>query len=209
MGEAIFCVIYLIFGFCSSIIMFINAEGRNYITLYALLTLVLAGGDSFHLIPRIIKAFKKNFKTYDFWAGLGLMISSITMTIFYIILYYIWDIHFMQKSISLPSAVFYILMFMAGIRIILCLFPQNNWFKKEGNSKWSILRNLPFIVLGIIMIGLFLMSGNWNISLAILISFACYLPVVLWAKKKPIIGMLMIPKTIAYMYMIGIGLSMI
>lgn len=65
MGEAIFCVIYLIFGFCSSIIMFINAEGRNYITLYAILTLVLADGDSFHLIPRIIKAFKKNFKTYD------------------------------------------------------------------------------------------------------------------------------------------------
>lgn len=115
----------------------------------------------------------------------------------------------MQKNISLPSAVFYILMFMAGIRIIFCLFPQNNWFKKEGNSKWSILRNLPFIVVGIIIIGLFLMSGNWNISLAILISFACYLPVVLWAKKKPIIGMLMIPKTIAYMYMIGIGLSMI
>lgn len=207
-GEAVFCIIYLIFGFISAIIMFANADARSFILFYGVLTLVLAGGDSFHLVPRIIKAFSYDFKTYEFWAGLGLMISSITMTVFYIILYYIWDIHFATGTI-IPGLVKYLLLIMALVRIILCLFPQNNWFQKEGNAKWGIIRNLPFVIVGIIMIILFLLSGNWNISLAILISFACYLPVVLWAKKKPMIGMLMIPKTVAYMYLIAIGLSLI
>ena len=32
----------------------------------------------------------------------------------------------------------------------------------------------------------------------ILVSYACYIPVILWVQQMPIIGMLMIPKTIAY-----------
>lgn len=46
-------------------------------------------------------------------------------------------------------------------------------------------------------------------AIAILISFACYLPVVIWGKKNPKVGMLMIPKTCAYMWMIGYGLALI
>ena len=44
-------------------------------------------------------------------------------------------------------------------------------------------------------------------SIAIIISFACYFPVVLWAKKKPAVGMLMMPKTVAYIWMICMGLG--
>ena len=44
---------------------------------------------------------------------------------------------------------------------------------------------------------------------AILISFACYLPVTLLAKKKPAVGMLMVPKTLAYVWMLCMGLRLI
>lgn len=48
-----------------------------------------------------------------------------------------------------------------------------------------------------------------GMAIAIVISFACYLPVVIWAKKKPVVGMLMIPKTIAYMWIICIALKIV
>ena len=46
-------------------------------------------------------------------------------------------------------------------------------------------------------------------SVAITVSFACCFPVVLPAKKKPMIGMLMIPKTMVYIWMISMGLGLI
>jgi hypothetical protein len=33
----------------------------------------------------------------------------------------------------------------------------------------------------------------------ILVSYACYIPVILFVQTTPLVGMLMIPKTIAYM----------
>ena len=44
---------------------------------------------------------------------------------------------------------------------------------------------------------------------AILISFGCYLPVTLFSKTKPKVGLLMIPKTCAYMWIIAMGLQLL
>lgn len=44
---------------------------------------------------------------------------------------------------------------------------------------------------------------------AILISFGCYLPVTLLCKKYPKVGLLMIPKTCAYIWMIVMGLQLL
>lgn len=41
--------------------------------------------------------------------------------------------------------------------------------------------------------------------LTIVLSFGFYIPVVLWADAFPLIGMLMIPKTCAYVWTILIG----
>jgi hypothetical protein len=38
----------------------------------------------------------------------------------------------------------------------------------------------------------------WWIGIMILVSYACYLAVVLFVQQVPLIGMLMIPKTMAY-----------
>lgn len=207
-GEAVFCIIYLLFGYIAGGYMTIEYMDRGLIFMYGILTLVLAGGDSFHLIPRILNAFLSSFEAYDFWAGLGLMVSSITMTIFYVILYAVFQI-LSPDQLSVSGALFAILCVLAVTRMLLCLMPQNNWFHKEGNPKWGMLRNIPFTIMGIIMIYIACVIGQYQFAIAIFLSFACYLPVVLWAKKKPMIGMLMIPKTMAYMWIIGMGLAMI
>lgn len=207
-GEAVFSIIYLVFGYIVAIILLMNANGREHIALYGVLTLILAGGDSFHLVPRIINAFLEKFEKYEFFAGLGLLISSITMTIFYLVLYKVWEIMY-GMDVAVPNGVIMLLFGAAALRILLCLFPQNNWLKKEGNPTWGIIRNVPFVVVGLIMIALFICASRWDMAIAIMLSFACYMPVVLYAKKNPKIGMLMIPKTIAYMWMITMGLLML
>ena len=42
------------------------------------------------------------------------------------------------------------------------------------------------------------MPDKW-IGASILVSYACYTPVIFWTMQVPILGMLMIPKTMAYL----------
>lgn len=212
-GEAIFCIAYLVFDLIAAVIFFVDAKGSQAILLFGVLTLVLGGGDAFHLVPRIIRAFCGDSPKVQWWSGLGLMVSSITMTLFYVLLFYVWKVIF--PRVSYPAALLVLTWVSAAVRIALCAFAQNNWFLPEGNPKWGIYRNLPFAVTGLCLTILFFLSGNtggyglWRMSVAIIISFACYFPVVLWAKKKPAVGMLMMPKTAAYVWMICMGLSLI
>lgn len=46
-----------------------------------------------------------------------------------------------------------------------------------------------------------------DVALPIVLSFGFYIPVVLWADAVPLIGMLMIPKTCAYVRTVLIGYS--
>ncbi len=57
-GEAVFCIAYLVFDLIAAIIFLSNADGSQILNLFGMLTLVLGGGDAFHLVPRIIKTFR-------------------------------------------------------------------------------------------------------------------------------------------------------
>ncbi len=48
-------------------------------------------------------------------------------------------------------------------------------------------------------------SMRWLSSFVFLLSFIFYIPVVLWADAYPAVGMLMIPKTCAYVWMVMMG----
>ena len=78
-----------------------------------------------------------------------------------------------------------------------------------------MIRNAVFAVTGIGVILLYAISANmYDLHLnrmvaAIIISFGCYIPVTLLSKKKPMIGLLMIPKTCAYMWVIVMGLQLL
>ena len=213
MGEAVFCIAYLAFDLAAAVIFFVNADGSRTLSLFGVLTLVLGGGDAFHLVPRVIKAFRGNSPGLEWWSGLGLLVSSITMTVFYVWRFEVWKAIFPEAPY--PGLLPALIWASAALRVVLCLFPQNNWFRPEGNQAWGAYRNLPFAVTGLCLVILFFLSDNtggyglWRMSVAIIISFACYFPVVLLAKKKPVVGMLMIPKTMAYIWMIGMGLELI
>lgn len=211
--EAIFDVSYLIFDLIAGILFFAFSKGNVLFILYGILTLTLCGGDAFHLVPRVIRAIKGSNDKIKKQLGMGLQISSITMTVFYIILLYIWKYIFYE--LEAPIMLEIIIWVSAIIRIAICLLPQNNWCSDEGNLKLSIIRNAVFAVIGIGVIILYAISGNTygyhmtRMVAAIIISFGCYLPVTLLSKKMSKIGMLMIPKTCAYIWIIVMGLQLL
>lgn len=201
--EAVFCVFYLVFTSIMGVKILRQAKRTGKSPRFGIMTLVLVGGDAFHLIPRIFTAVNPS-GDYSYSLGMGKLVTSITMTIFYLILYFIFE-----KRHSLRSAALRIFVIaLAVVRIALCLFPQNDW-TGAAPVIWGVYRNIPFTILGLIMVALFFSKRSDKVFhwmwLAILLSFAFYLPVVLWADVSPMIGMLMLPKTCMYMWIVVMG----
>ena len=207
--ETLFDTIYLITVITIGIIMIRKNNGNKQYHLFGIMAVVLGAGDSFHLIPRAFALCTTGLENFTVAIGVGKFITSITMTIFYILLYYVWRIRYQIKGKNEITIIVYLL---SGLRIFLCLFPQNQWLSATSSLSWGIYRNIPFALLGLLIIVLFYKSAKeqkdskfqW-MWLTIVLSFGFYIPVVLWADKIPIIGMLMIPKTCAYVWTVFIG----
>ena len=197
--ENLFCAGYLLFALVAGLI-FLSRGGVLY-DRCAVMTFLLAGGDAFHLIPRIVSNLKPAWTKKQFWLGLGNLISSITMTIFYVALAYVMD---SDQPGRMPLAIPLSLIVLAVIRIGLCAFPANNWFDDGGNQKWRLYRNLPFGAIGMITVAyLAALYRQWLPAALVAASFACYMTTVMGVKKNPRLGMMMIPKTICYIWMIA------
>jgi hypothetical protein len=186
-----------------------KSNGNAYIRWFGIMAVTLGFGDAFHLIPRIIALQTTGFENHAVSLGFGKFVTSITMTIFYLILYYLWKMRFKITNVSKLDIVMWSL---AIVRIVLCFFPQNEWFIYDSSITWAIIRNVPFAMMGIIMIFLLYRSGIQSddknakkMAIAVILSFAFYIPVVLWARVHFLIGMLMIPKTLAYLWIVFIG----
>lgn len=122
--ETSFDAIYLIGVIILGIIMIIKSKNNKQFKLFGIMAVVLGLGDSFHLIPRAVALCTTGLENYTYALGIGKFITSITMTIFYIILYYIWRIRYKIIDKKIYTVSVYILAFL---RIALCLFPQNSW----------------------------------------------------------------------------------
>lgn len=207
--ETLFDAVYLISVITIGILMIRGSKGRSQYRLFGVMAVVLGAGDSFHLVPRALALCTTGLENYTVPLGLGKWITSITMTIFYVILYYVWRQRYQIQGRNGITAAVYIL---AGLRIILCMMPQNDWLSASAPLSWGIWRNIPFALLGLLIIVLFYRSAKerndhafrW-MWLTIVLSFGFYIPVVLWADTVPMVGMLMIPKTCAYVWTVLIG----
>ncbi len=207
--ETVFDAVYLITVITLGIIMIRKNNGRRQYWLFGIMAVVLGLGDSFHLVPRALALCTTGLENYTIALGIGKLITSITMTIFYILLYYVWRNRYRITGKNGLTAVVYLL---SALRILLCLFPQNGWLRANPPLTWGIYRNIPFALFGLLIIILFYQEAKKQndtafryMWLTIVLSFGFYIPVVLWAEVIPMIGMLMIPKTCAYVWTVLIG----
>ena len=207
--ETLFDAVYLITVITLGIRMIRGSGNSRQFRLFGWMAVVLGAGDSFHLIPRALALCTTGLENYTVALGLGKCITSVTMTVFYVLLYYVWRLRYKVSGQSGLTAAVYVL---AGVRIALCMMPQNQWLSADAPLNWGIWRNIPFALLGLVVIVLFYRrtkehgdsAFRW-MWLTIVLSFGFYIPVVLWADAVPLVGMLMIPKTCAYVWTVLIG----
>ena len=209
--ETLFDAVYLVSVITIGILMIRGSRGNAQFKLFGLMAVVLGAGDSFHLVPRALALCTTGLENYTVALGMGKWITSVTMTVFYVLLYYVWRQRYqIQGKRELTAAVYG----LAAARVILCMMPQNRWLSASSPLSWGIYRNIPFALMGLLIIVLFYGSAKEHgdrafrwMWLTIVLSFGFYIPVVLWADTVPMIGMLMIPKTCAYVWTVLIGYS--
>lgn len=207
--ETGFDIVYLATVLTLGIKMLRQCGDRAQFQLFGAMAVVLGAGDAFHLVPRAVALCTTGLENYTVALGAGKWITSITMTVFYILLYYVWRLRYQVQGRRGVTALVWVL---AALRIGLCMMPQNHWLSADAPLSWGIWRNLPFAALGLVVIVLFFRSAREHddkafrwMWLTIVLSFGFYIPVVLWADTVPVIGMLMIPKTCAYVWTVVIG----
>lgn len=207
--ETLFDAVYLITVISLGSIMITRSKNNKEYKLFGVMAIVLGCGDAFHLIPRAYSLCTDGLAAHTAALGTGKLITSITMTIFYLILFEIWKMRYHKTGTKLLNISMYGL---ALIRIVLCLLPQNKWTSADAPLDWGIYRNIPFALMGILIIILYHQETKENrdrsfrfMWLAVTLSFGFYIPVVLWADTIPLTGMLMIPKTCAYVWVVLMG----
>ena len=86
-GESLFDILYLLTAIIIGIII-LTKSNNKLSKLMGVAVLGLGCGDAFHLVPRVLNYFIE----YDFniYLGIGKLVTSITMTAFYILMYYMY-----------------------------------------------------------------------------------------------------------------------
>ncbi|MEA5051401.1 MAG: hypothetical protein VB021_08045 [Oscillospiraceae bacterium] len=207
--ETLFDIVYLTTVIVLGVRMIRGSAGEKQYLLFGAMAVTLGCGDAFHLVPRAVALCTTGLADYTAALGIGKLVTSVTMTVFYVLLYYVWRARYRIEGKRALTGVVWAL---ALTRILLCLMPQNGWTSAQPPLSWGIYRNIPFALLGLVVVVLFYTGAKKNADrpfrflwLTVVISFACYLPVVLFADAVPAVGILMIPKTCAYVWTVLIG----
>ena len=132
--ETAFDIIYLVSVITLGIIIVKGSRGNRQFSLFGIMAIVLGAGDAFHLVPRAVALCTTGLESYTAALGFGKLVTSITMTVFYVILYHIWLLRYGKKERLLTASVYA----LAAIRIILCLMPQNDWLSAAPPLSWHI-----------------------------------------------------------------------
>lgn len=197
---------------------------------------LLAFGDFFHLVPRTYLWYlfdiqgQTDIYTSElgiFLYGFGLVMTSITVTLFYFGMYMFWrhtyaindKIKEYSEHKSLLQYLDMIAIASVLFRICLIAFPMNEWGSDpvyiNGWFSFRYLTNIPLYVIGVEVIILFITGAKKaeetdavdsyinsvvkKSAIWIIISYVCYSITVFGVSVEPMLGMFMIPKTIAYL----------
>jgi hypothetical protein len=181
---------------------------RLYATLFMWAFGLLALGDTGHVGFRVwayaiggLDSTIRLLGTQVGLVGLGALSTAVTVTFFYVLMLFIWKRRFDKPLEGLSL----LLLTAAAVRLIVMLFPQNEWNSSVPPLTWSIIRNVPLTIQGLGVAYLVLRDADgaqdrifqW-VGILILVSFGFYIPVILFVQQAPMVGMLMIPKTMAY-----------
>jgi hypothetical protein len=185
----------------------VKAMAARFFLAFAL----LAAGDTFHVGFRVLTALLAPGTAMltvggvpSAMIGLGMLATAYTMTAFYMVLADALRLRLGEKY----DAGFIAVQALLFTRLIIMALPGNAWESSVPPYAMGLLRNLPLSIAGVILAIRCIMAAKgangktWSgIGWSMVASYAFYIPVILFAAAIPAIGLLMIPKTIAYVVM--------
>jgi len=204
--EIGFNILYLIVIWVMVVIMTrrlpeVSTENHAVANRFRWAFLLLAIGDTGHVGFRVVAYALGGLEKNPLWVGMGALATAITVTIFYVIMLDIWRVHF-NKSYGWFE---YLLLASVPIRFIVMAFPGNEWGNVVPPVFWGPFRNIFLIILGLGVLYLILRDSFKNndrlfkqVAYCIFFSYLFYTPVIFMVRDYPLLGMLMIPKTIMY-----------
>lgn len=213
--EISFNILYLITIWSMVVYMFLHrkhvaSESRKIAFLILGGFFLLALGDTGHVGFRVVAYALGGLESNSILVGMGALSTAITVGILYMFILEMWRIQFEKPK----NVIYYILMAVGVIRLLIFVFPQNQWGSIVPPFGWSLARNIPLMIQGLGVAILILKDANQTnnkvfkqFSYCIFVSYAFYTPVILFVQIWPMVGMLMIPKTLAYVAMAWIGLK--
>ena len=87
--------------------------------------------------PGAMRCVPRALKTTPSLLGLGKWITSVTMTIFYVLLYYVWRQRYQVKGQSRSDR--RRVCFWPDCGSCLCMMPQNQWLSADAPLSWGDL----------------------------------------------------------------------
>ena len=204
MMEALFEAAYLAFAIALGFWLMRRRDAQARLSGLAALT--LGGGDAFHLVPRILAAFAPEMNLQVF-LGLGKFVTSVSMTVFYLLLEIYRERRAGEEDTRRGRVLSGVMFALFLVRAALCFMPQNEWTSANPPLTWGIIRNIPFVAVGVLTVVLWaerrqIDTVYRHMPLAVTLSFLFYLPVVLFAGTASWVGMLMLPKTVMYVWIL-------
>jgi hypothetical protein len=189
----------------------VAAADRPLAARFLLAFSLLAAGDTFHVGARVVTAVLGGVRATVMvggveasFIGLGMLATAYTVTVFYMVLAEARKL----RSGGGADAAFWIVEVLLGLRLVLMALPGNAWESPVPPSGMGLVRNLPLAAAGVLMAILFVVEGRrgrdraWElIGWSMIASYGFYTPVILFAARIPMLGLLMIPKTVAYVAM--------
>ena len=178
--------------------------GRYFIWAFALLALGDTGHVGFRVLAYALGGLDATLNIAGLeigLVGLGALSTAITVTFFYVLLLFIWQERF-DRSLGWFG---WLLIASAAVRLVVMTLPGNQWNSVVPPQPMSLVRNFFLTISGLGVAILILRDAartgdrvfTW-IGISILVSYGFYIPVILFVQTLPLIGMLMIPKTLAY-----------
>jgi hypothetical protein len=179
-------------------------QGDLVMSAFGLLALGDTGHVGFRVWAYALGGLDSTIQLFGFTislVGVGALMTAVTITLFYVLMLEWWRLRFNARYGWFE----WLLIASAIMRLILMIPPVNAWESVVPPQPWSTIRNIPLMIQGFGLAYLILRDAGqagdrtfqW-IGVSILVSYACYLPVILFVQQSPIVGMLMIPKTLAY-----------
>lgn len=163
--------------------------------------LLLALGDTGHVGFRVVAYALGGLEANPLWVGLGALATAITVTFFYVLMLDIWRVRFDKKYGWFE----YLLIASVPVRFIVMALPGNDWGSTVPPEFWGPFRNIFLIILGVGVLFLLLRDSIRDndrlfrsVAYCIFFSYLFYTPVIFWVRDYPMLGMLMIPKTVMY-----------